>query len=729
VSAAAVWCAAPLLPPPTLAADTTAGVAFPPAATSRAGLALAQLCDLQCVFADADGGAGAGRCAPPSRRPPRPSAAHLQRALHRLVDEAGPGRLGGATLSATGGRGSWPLPGAEARRLGRTRRLRPCRTDGVDGALLTQLVGTLTLYRNSLGGSMARAHDPLGLSVVAASALRLGVCLDATCAIAAAVDTTRAAPLLDAGAAAGGAGRAPPTTAVGTPILTHRDADGVARPVAVANTGLLTLGRAALASPSWFATATPPTAWAATLDAEVVLRADPPPVAADGGDPPPHRSRSWRLGGPVAAPPGASASAADAGALHWLDAVAATLCTPQRLLSNDAGLCDGSSRGEFPEPLRHGWPTALTTWSVVPPAPSLVADAAALPLPPWSPSSAQRVALADGSPAFAAAAREADVPREINPASVAEARLASALGQRLAVLPVPPVATAVNGTATTASAVLTGQRSVAAIQSASASRLTALAAAYDGRVFASTYDPGDALTRVDMLLAVLVLLPELFALLGMWWTAPVSRDGRHCGVFLLLYVGGVLSLAGVWALVWWEVRRADWTGSAEEWALHAVLPTDFDGAPNRTEGLAGTVVVLERTLLIGSVIFSWYAYVVRLAIGLSVAYCLLTTPLVVVGSVRFVRHRWRIRGARRGAGCGAKRGGGSTAGRGGEATAVDLYEGADDADRGAAVGGAGNRHGPDTWEPAGVQGAFGNAPTAWAAPPSAGGGTSVTKDL
>eukprot|EP00168_Porphyra_purpurea_P021325 TRINITY_DN9444_c0_g1_i1.p3 TRINITY_DN9444_c0_g1~~TRINITY_DN9444_c0_g1_i1.p3 ORF type:complete len:196 (+),score=51.17 TRINITY_DN9444_c0_g1_i1:52-588(+) len=157
------------------------------------------------------------------------------------------------------------------------------------------------------------SSEPDGLSVTGVSHWLLGVCMDGGCSMMAAVDTTRGATVVPADGGSGGGGNggggeegggdpAAASALVGTPILTRESARGEALPVDMIADGLLTLGRAVLADPTWFA-ADPPTVWSQELDATVTLRDGVPSSIMDavGGDPlmGPLLHRSWRLGGPT----------------------------------------------------------------------------------------------------------------------------------------------------------------------------------------------------------------------------------------------------------------------------------------------------------------------------------------------------------------------------------------------------------------------------------------------
>ena len=205
-----------------------------------------------------------------------------------------------------------------------------------------------------------------------------------------------------------------------------------------------------------------------------------------------------------------------------------------------------------------GWPDFLATWAVTPPAPTTV-DRAALPTPLWTAAdaaAAAAAAVADvaaaaaGATAAAAAEDSAAVnrawevtylPREVNPASATEARLATALRPRTALLPVWPVVTGADG-ASTALTVLTDLRTLPGARRSAAARLGRLARACHPTVWGAPTRPPAAVTDGDLILAAVVVLPELVAALTLLETTPVARSGRHCSVFAAVYAAGLASL-------------------------------------------------------------------------------------------------------------------------------------------------------------------------------------------
>ena len=640
-AAAAASPAAPSAPPfPLGGAGTTHGAAF------------ARLCALQFP---PEPNAGEPRYAspPPTWVRPRPPfsfvySASVSHVIQAAVDEAGGGRLGGTTVSTPAGRhlidpihdrsGSAPAP---------------CH-DGVTGEpahAAVAVAAALALPRNALGGGVATALDEGGLVVVGVSGWRLGVCVDGPCTVVAAVDTTRAAAVVAAadadGGGAGGGGEeggtpaaataaasveAPPSL-VGTPLITHVGEDGVARPVGLMDDELLTLGRAALADPTWF-TADPPTVWGRELAATLTLQQDRANPYERWRDPRPALSASWRLGGPVAAAP--PPPARHSGDVDWVEAVARVLCTLPGGSVLPATAC--TVHGTQLRATESGSTPFTATWTVTPPD-AAVAAAADLLAAPWAPDAA--AAAAATAPAGRGLVQRG--AREVNPASPSEGALAGALPQRIALLPVRPVAAGGNGTMT-ASAVLVGLLALPGARRRAVVRLGALARAYNPTVWESPSGPPAAVTDGDLILAAIVILPELLGALSLALTSPVGVSGTHCAIFVAVYAVGLASLGPVWSAFITERQRAVWSRRAAFATATAVLPPALDRVTNRTgEGLSGTVVVLETTLLLGAAGGHRLGRVLGLSIGLTAVYVVFTTPLLVLAVVRYVRRRVGLR--------------------------------------------------------------------------------------
>lgn len=141
------------------------------------------------------------------------------------------------------------------------------------------------------------------------------------------------------------------------PLLTHRDAAGVATPVSMADEDLLTLGRAVVVDPAWLGSAAD--SWAVragfTLTASAkVEAAGVPPVVTDPLGPAWGAHSMWD-------PADRSATAA-AGREKWLQVVAYVFCRPPMALfvaADRARLCgrdgdgDGGAARRQPPPDGH----------------------------------------------------------------------------------------------------------------------------------------------------------------------------------------------------------------------------------------------------------------------------------------------------------------------------------------------------------------------------------------
>jgi len=282
----------------------------------------------------------------------------------------------------------------------------------------------------------------------------------------------------------------------------------------------------------------------------------------------------------------------------------------------------------------------------------VVVHGSALALPPWpaGPINATAASLSTAGPPPAGGAGAHGAAREIHPAAAAEARLAASLPQRLARLP-SLSSTGGGGAGGQASsvAVAAALRALPAIHRAAAERLKALSAEYGDTLFGPwPGKPPPEASVGDMLLAGVVVLPEVGALIGLVLTTPVASSGRHLIVFHIVYAAGLLSLVAVWALVVVEGHRARSVGAHVAWTVHAVLPdaVDVAGRGGPTGRLAGTVLVLERRLLVARAAGHRLSTVRAIALALTLLYALVATPAVVVFTLRYGRGRWRR--ARRG---------------------------------------------------------------------------------
>jgi len=182
--------------------------------------------------------------------------------------------------------------------------------------------------------------------------------------------------------------------------------------------------------------------------------------------------------------------------------------------------------------------------------------------------------------------------REINPSSAVEAELAASLFQRPLMVPAADVARHAFSTST-------GWDEVSKKSGASKElslELDRLAHAYDRRVFQAEH-PAPPVSPADMVLTIIVVVPELGALLVLLLTT--ERWGRAALLgFSTILVLGAVSLSGVMALAAQEAAGAAWRARSTRTATHAIFPA---GNPVNERGrptLAGTLVLVDESLLV-----------------------------------------------------------------------------------------------------------------------------------
>jgi len=126
--------------------------------------------------------------------------------------------------------------------------------------------------------------------------------------------------------------------------------------------------------------------------------------------------------------------------------------------------------------------------------------------------------------------------------------------------------------------------------------LTRLSHVYDRRVFQEEH-PAPPVSTADMVLAIVVVVPELGALLVLMLTT--ERWGRAPLLgFLTIVLLGAVSMSGVIALVSQEADGAAWRARSTRTATHTVFPAgnpvDEWGEPT----LVGTLVVVDESFLL-----------------------------------------------------------------------------------------------------------------------------------
>jgi len=501
--------------------------------------------------------------------------------------------------------------------------------------------GALTMGRNVLGGSLQRQVGVYDL--VAASVQRLGVCADPLCLSVVAVDTTRpSAPIAHCvdGSAADGVNVGDNATSispaqcktvnVNVPIITHLDRSGVERPVSMASAELLTLGRGMLGSPRWFERA----AMSSQLGGQMTMSG--PTLRVN------HANRGllsiqdgvemtkWDLNGTTQGINGPDDDAntndflaASPTSTPFLAHIATIFCAGKlRSFLSSPAACNGVRpwgrvRRPFASTKVEGnimdagvWAEAgLVEWKVNPtrltPTVTGVAPSSRSSQPyrrrPWMPEEISQ-STAEGTTNLADSWIHVTPPelagrpsREVNPSSAVEAELAASLFQRQLALPAAVVAAHASST----SSDLDAAAAVSDLSGASIEltrELTRLSHMYDRRVFQEEH-PAPPVSTADMVLAIVVVVPELGALLVLLLTTERWGRAPLLGFFTIVILGAV-SMSGVVALVSQEAAGAAWRARSTRTATHTVFPAgnpvDKWGEPT----LVGTLVVVEESFLI-----------------------------------------------------------------------------------------------------------------------------------
>jgi len=420
--------------------------------------------------------------------------------------------------------------------------------------------GALTMGRNVIGGSFQRQVGVCDL--VIASVQRIGVCVDPSCFSVVAVDTTRpSTPVsrcVDGSAAEGGSGAGNVTNIspaqctainVNMPIITHLGRDGVERPVSMASADLLTLCRRMLGSPRWFERARQ----SFHLGGQVTMSGPtlPLPTGAnrgllsiqDGME-----VTTWDLNGTAQGIGGSYHEAntndflpASPTSMPFLAHVATLLCAGKlRSFLSSPEVCNGvrpwgrvrrpSASAEAKGNIMDAgvwagagkvvWkvnPTRLTATMTGNSPPSLSSP---YQRQPWM---LQRIppdtAAAMGgsvSPRITPPELLGRPSREINPSSTVEAELAASLFQRQLRLPAAVIAAHASST----SSELDAAAAVSYLSGANnelARELDRLSHAYDRRVFQEEHPP-PPVSLADIVMAIILVVPELGALLGLLLT-------------------------------------------------------------------------------------------------------------------------------------------------------------------------------------------------------------------
>jgi len=126
--------------------------------------------------------------------------------------------------------------------------------------------------------------------------------------------------------------------------------------------------------------------------------------------------------------------------------------------------------------------------------------------------------------------------------------------------------------------------------------LNRLSHVYDRRVFQEEH-PAPPVSTADMVLAIVVVVPELGALLVLMLTTERWGRAPLLGFFTIVILGAV-SMSGVVALVSQEAAGAAWRARSTRTATHAVFPAGNPVDPRGNPTLVGTLVVVDESFLL-----------------------------------------------------------------------------------------------------------------------------------
>ncbi|OSX74972.1 hypothetical protein BU14_0259s0007 [Porphyra umbilicalis] len=390
-----------------------------------------------------------------------------------------------------------------------------------------EAVRQLALHRNSRSGSVLRyvgAYD-----VAAITRVTSGWALDAAAFTVGAEDTLSAVD--------------------GPALATYTDAAGATRPVLIGEAALLSRGRAALADPAWLAAAAAP----GGLDVNVTLRSYVdarvarrttwafPPLRGRGGD--------------------ANARAGGAAAGAWLGEIATALCAPPiSSFVTDAGVCAGVARQSPPPPVSLTADGELVSGRLGLDARATRGHTEAAVV--WATRRASRVAPVAPPPCARVRLPRWDEPwrepiwllgrgdREVPHAGAAAATAEAALAARLGACRYAPAVSGGDGPSRWRGDLHRRAR-----------RLTR---AYERELFADDA-PKDPVSNAELLLAVLVVVPEVLALVVLLVTpsSPATPSdwvglARYAAILALVAAAGAVSLLGIGFLDAQERRGSAW---------------------------------------------------------------------------------------------------------------------------------------------------------------------------
>lgn len=517
----------------------------------------------------------------------------------------------------------WPLPPDNGLRQGA-------------GGLVQEasLFRLLTLTHHTIAGSVHREtgeYDVLGVSRVTLGMCQAKDCADASAVAVAesqAVDFANAKlPLLVLdGDLVAGAPRSP-----GQP-----PEPSAAATLSMVDDDVLSLGRAVLAHPARLGTSRAANAtW--RLRARVTLEADASADSLSGNG----SVQSYflgELGTPVSR--------------AWLPSITRVLChspTVSFVRGRRDTLCGGRPSPPPPRPRRPGvfGVPMMPVFESVPPrsstrrsswfiSPRLPADDESSELPSCPPlanvDEPPAAGLTPRRPAWVAALGG----REINPSSPAEAALAASTSScwvnatdSLPHDPSMPVLML--------QSIINPDRTIrfGAVEA----DLLRLSNGFDSGVFAED-PPADPVTTGPLLLALLVLVPEIIALMGVYLaTARVGR--RELLLLGLFFLAGLVSLTGIVSLAVIEVNGAGWRAAA----MRDELRLDLGSSSRRTlahggvMSLAAAAVYRTETVIVVARTGYRPRLLVGMAVGSSVLYAVLSVAVAGL-ALRQLRH-WK----------------------------------------------------------------------------------------
>ena len=482
------------------------------------------------------------------------------------------------------------------------------------------VVRLLTLQRNSVSGA---AHRYLGMyDVLALSRVTVGYCRMEDCTDFSAV------PVI-------GTFASDYYNATHVPLLAHTDNRGRKVPVSMLDEDVLSLGRAVVADPTWLGRAAD--SWALrvglTLDAgSHVEQASHRPWNADALGELFNSTHSWDLSAK-------SAAASTTATAKWLQAVAYVWCAApmSSFVRTDRDQLCGSMRDHLKD-ISNGAPRTTirhtARWAFDPdqrsdslsgggggqPDQTLTRGPSDAPLPTCVFSVKQ--SASGGPPLVRPAWLVGRTAREINRASAAEV----ALARRLA-----PCAHAAARAA--------GQKPHRRIKYSHVSayagvRATASAAsqAYDRSMF-GVEQPLEPATNSTLTLAIIVLLPELIALVVLLMTTTTWRKVDVVALGLV-FLAGLISVAGIIFVAWHEVLGHHWRAASMRDELMVGVNILSDATVHRS--LSGEPVYKVETLYVTARLGYRVALLVSLASVAVSAYVVLSLGIGVA-----VFRRWR----------------------------------------------------------------------------------------